>query len=197
MLKKLLIPLIAILAISCSQTKEVTSVQPDAEQTHRYKTVYEGNRIIKYDANLDDNQPIPQQDVIAHSVPNVEIRTKRKKVDNLTYDNHAERSGKKFKKKRLSKISSVSDDTESEAGGGWLDQNPGAFGLILYGGAILFFWIPIFAGLLGLAALVFAIIGAVEKNSKRDLVFSWVVIGLFILGFIILILAIAASGVNT
>jgi len=44
----LLLAGLAMLVISCSQNKQTTTYK-EAEDVHRYSTVYEGNRIIKYE----------------------------------------------------------------------------------------------------------------------------------------------------
>jgi hypothetical protein len=85
------------------------------------------------------------------------------------------------------------EDDATQNGGGWVANHPGTFAIILYGGAILFFWIPFISGLLGLAALVFAIIGVVKKTSQTDFILSWIVLGLFILGILLAIIAVGAS----
>lgn len=50
-MKSLLAVGLAIIAISCSQKKQTTTYQAPKEQPHRYKTVYEGNRILTYAEN--------------------------------------------------------------------------------------------------------------------------------------------------
>ena len=193
MFKRFFIPLLALIAMSCSQSKEVTQIERRSEQVHRYKTVYEGNRIIRHDAvEQQEPEPILDSRQISHSIPDTELSVEKPTVQRLEQTERSSAKEWKFRSGRVDKSKSkvkVKSEADSESGGGWVGENPGAFGLILYGGAVLFFWLPILAGLLGLAALVFAIIGAVEKNSQRDVVFSWVVIGLFLLGLLLIIIA--------
>jgi hypothetical protein len=196
MRKSILLAFIALIAISCSQTKQ-TALTPTPDEVHRYSTVYEGNRILKYDIPerktttttneyrkvepivVEDDMVIDREPI--ESLPSTSVAKKNKKWNNGLFPFSGRRS------------SLEAEEDATQSGGGWVATHPGTFAIILYGGAILFFWIPFLAGLLGLAALVFAIIGVVKKTDQTDFVLAWIVLGLFILGLLLVFLAAAAS----
>ncbi len=195
MRKSILLVFIALIAVSCSQTKQ-TTMAPTPEEVHRYSTVYEGNRILKYE--------LPEQKVVTTEneyrkvepiIAEEELVVERKPLESLSSSTVAKKD-KRWENGFSPFSGRNSYKAEEDAvqdGGGWIGSHPGTFAIILYGGAILFFWIPFLSGLLGLAALVFAIIGVVKKTSQTDLVLSWIVLGLFILGILLVIVAAGAA----
>jgi hypothetical protein len=185
----------AILAVACSQSRQ-TTLAPTPDEVHRYSTVYEGNRIIKYDLNTNkiENERTHHtkvEPVVADAEPAIVERKPIEKTVSTPIASKAKRDFSNFFPFSGRRMSKEAEDDATQSGG-WVAEHPGTFAIILYGGAILFFWLPIIGGLLGLAALVFSIIGVVKKTSQTDFILAWVVLGLFILGVLLLLIGAAS-----
>lgn len=178
-MKTLPIIIMVFLAIGCSQQKQVTTAPTNETVNHRYMTVYEGNRILKYgpmETVSDQNSSRPQ--AISISASTSEMKIKPTKIERL--------QRKKFAKRKMmvgysiqkgaSGLNTVPDSPSSaraKANGHSASQRGGAnigigilliivsIPIFLYG-LVIAAWgvylIGIGLMLLGIAALVYGIV---------------------------------------
>jgi hypothetical protein len=194
MRKSILLSFLALITISCSQTKQIAQT-PTREQVHRYATVYEGNRIIKYEkeestrnadhirneeytASVKGSEAVMQKKAQklriqpAHFSTLVKIKSKQQTKNNLTITTKA-----------------VENHTVEKS-------NTGHEGLIAFVlfilSTVLVFVVPqtalLLPAILGLLALIMAIIGVIKKNDRTDLILAEIVLWINVISALLVVI---------
>ena len=165
--------LLAALAISCSQHKSVTS---SSETRHRYTTVYQGNKIIRYDCQPRSGSDNVPSDHLTTSLPKAGVTIERKGIEALPTGKFR----KRWKSSQIAGDAFAYASADSHAAGAGESQDTTAISsrgganigigilliivalpVFLYG-LVFFAWglflIGILVMLLGIGALIFGII---------------------------------------
>lgn len=193
---------LAVLAISCSQQKSISTTFSQQMVKPRYSTVYVGNRIIRQPkaqkVDLSNTTALDVKSVIFSSSEQVPIEHHNRGLEKA----HTQLSSSKVEKKfynqgwakyaeKSSKKKGLSKEYPVENDGGY----EGLFSFILMILSIALVFLATGAGfyfalLLGLVSLVLGIIGMVKKNSKTDLTFAQIVVGLNVISALLLVMII-------
>ena len=183
-MNKAIIILLAALAFGCSQQKQITSKE---KPVHRYTTVYEGNRIVRYSAHQPDSVYESQQRLEAPK-PESRVEVKRPEIAALPYQRSTALKEPKKKAKRFSSVSAIKEVTRTvqriakekkkRTPGGqmvWLGLLMLIIAAVLVGIGIALAWgdeeiavILLIAGLLAfLTGLIFLIIGLIRSIQEN------------------------------
>jgi hypothetical protein len=208
-MKNIILACLAVLAIGCTQQKAI--VQSPQLENHRYSTVYEGNKIITYEKQLEHDVTsvhhqiitVPKEDVVL-VVPKPEklaaLPTLTKRINNARRN---ESLAKDFKKSVLVGLMQAKENSvkKADADGGNMGFGLTGFVLILssfilfivgfglaWGGSVLGAVIIILSFAAIITGIVMSIVGIVQKKSQADFVFGIVGVSIIALAVLLSIL---------
>ncbi len=197
-MKNILVVCAFLLAVGCAQQKQAVK---QTEVKHRYSTVLEGNKIIRYDKKEAEPTKTTHENYrIAAQTPTAQIEVPKVKVEPLPQvaarqNTSAQKSKKRFvaimKDVAINRTFSPpppDGDATGREGTVGFSLVLGSFVLLLIGvivaiglsetalltGAVLF--VLSFAAFI--TGVIFSIIGVVKNNSKSDYVLAWIGVGI-------------------
>lgn len=187
---------------SCAQQKSIAEGPDHSPNYHRYSTVYEGNRILKYPAKKTvEKSSVAADSAMSYNaaavVEQAEFQSKSDigNAANATIPKHTGKPAKAFKfndvvLERVHKSDRHQQSPDDEAGEvGYVGLM--SFLLLIASGVVLFFEIPqvvIISFALALMSFVLSIVGVRQKANQVDFTLAMISLVLNAAGLLILVI---------